>query len=73
MRRGAACDMLNPVMKRRDFLATLPALPPALTASASAAPPVGEPAGDLRLWYRKPAEKWVDGLPIGNGRLHLPE
>jgi alpha-L-fucosidase 2 len=61
--------MLNPVMKRRDFLATLPALPPALTASASAAPPVGEPAGDLRLWYRKPAEKWVDGLPIGNGRL----
>ena len=56
-------------MKRRDFLATLPALPPALTASASAAPPVGEPAGDLRLWYRKPAEKWVDGLPIGNGRL----
>jgi len=42
---------------------------PALTASASAAAPAGELAGDFKLWYRKPAEKWVDGLPIGNGRL----
>ena len=55
MRCAAACDMLNPVMKRRDFLATLPALPPALTASASAAAPAGELAGDFKLWYRKPA------------------
>jgi len=23
----------------------------------------------LTLWYRKPAEKWVEALPIGNGRL----
>ena len=22
-----------------------------------------------KLWYRKPAEKWVDGLPLGNGTL----
>ena len=22
-----------------------------------------------KLWYRKPAEKWVDGLPLGNGNL----
>ena len=21
------------------------------------------------LWYRQPAEKWTDALPIGNGRL----
>jgi alpha-L-fucosidase 2 len=26
-------------------------------------------AGDLKLWYTKPAAQWVDGLPIGNGRL----
>ncbi len=26
-------------------------------------------AADLRLWYTKPARQWVDGLPIGNGRL----
>ena len=24
---------------------------------------------DLVLWYRKPAQQWVEALPIGNGRL----
>ncbi|EHQ30825.1 glycoside hydrolase family 95 protein [Mucilaginibacter paludis] len=24
---------------------------------------------DLKLWYKKPAEKWTDALPIGNGTL----
>lgn len=24
---------------------------------------------DLKLWYNKPAEKWTDALPIGNGTL----
>lgn len=28
-----------------------------------------EPASDLLLWYRKPAEKWLEALPIGNGKL----
>lgn len=23
----------------------------------------------LRLWYRQPAQRWVEALPIGNGRL----
>jgi len=23
----------------------------------------------LKLWYKKPAEKWTDALPIGNGRI----
>ncbi len=23
----------------------------------------------LKLWYNKPAEKWTDALPIGNGRI----
>ncbi|MGV8092249.1 MAG: glycoside hydrolase N-terminal domain-containing protein [Mangrovibacterium sp.] len=23
----------------------------------------------LKLWYNKPAEKWEEALPIGNGRL----
>src|ERR1035437_6919781 len=23
----------------------------------------------LTLWYEKPAEKWIEALPIGNGRL----
>ncbi|MCB9208960.1 MAG: glycoside hydrolase family 95 protein [Ignavibacteriales bacterium] len=24
---------------------------------------------DMKLWYDKPAEEWVEALPIGNGRL----
>lgn len=24
---------------------------------------------DLQLWYKQPAQKWVEALPIGNGRL----
>ncbi len=27
------------------------------------------PAGDLNLWYRRPAREWVEALPFGNGRL----
>jgi len=27
------------------------------------------PGNDLLLWYRQPAEKWTEALPIGNGRL----
>ena len=28
-----------------------------------------QPASDLTLWYRQPAEQWVEALPIGNGRV----
>lgn len=24
---------------------------------------------EMKLWYRKPAQEWVEALPIGNGRL----
>ena len=24
---------------------------------------------DLTLWYRQPANEWVEALPVGNGRL----
>ena len=23
----------------------------------------------LLLWYKRPAQKWVEALPVGNGRL----
>lgn len=26
-------------------------------------------AGELTLWYDKPAKEWVEALPLGNGRL----
>lgn len=28
-----------------------------------------QPSGEWVLWYTQPAEKWVEALPIGNGRL----
>ncbi len=29
----------------------------------------GPPASPLALWYRQPAQRWLEALPIGNGRL----
>jgi alpha-L-fucosidase 2 len=58
----------QPDMKRRDFLTTLPALPPAFAAAAVASK-AEEPFAGLQLWYREPAQQWVDSLPLGNGRL----
>jgi alpha-L-fucosidase 2 len=55
-------------MNRRDFLTTLPALPPALAAAAAASNSEDQFAG-FHLWYREPAKQWVDSLPLGNGRL----
>ena len=28
-----------------------------------------ETSSQLKLWYNKPAQKWTEALPIGNGRL----
>src|SRR5260221_13738 len=30
---------------------------------------IDQPTSDLTLWYRQPAEQWVEALPIGNGRV----
>jgi alpha-L-fucosidase 2 len=42
------------------------ALLSAQLATAWAAEP---PARDMVLWYRQPGEKWLEGLPMGNGLL----
>ena len=36
-----------------------------ITFTGEAAPP----DGPLTLWYRRPAQKWTEALPVGNGRL----
>lgn len=36
---------------------------------ANATPADTPPESSLALWYRQPAGKWVEALPIGNGRL----
>ncbi len=56
-------------MRRRTFLAATTA---GLTVGGAAAAPVKRaPAkgAKLELWYEKPALRWVEALPVGNGRL----
>ena len=38
-------------------------------AVGAAAADEGSERQDLILWYRQPADRWNDALPIGNGRL----
>lgn len=55
-------------LSRRETIATLAVGTAALAVprSADAAPAAPHP---LTLWYRQPAAKWTEALPIGNGRL----
>jgi alpha-L-fucosidase 2 len=39
---------------------------PSSTVWAGESPP---PASPLALWYRQPARRWLEALPVGNGRL----
>lgn len=63
-----------PQLSRRDMLKAAAAAGIAVAVGAGG---VGGDAraqnmsvpGALRLWYRKPARKWVEALPVGNGRL----
>ncbi|WP_029014958.1 glycoside hydrolase family 95 protein [Niveispirillum irakense] len=40
-----------------------------LSSSAWAAGPDEHEYDPLTLWYKKPAQEWVEALPLGNGRL----
>src|SRR3982750_3165308 len=51
-------------MSRAPHLAAIVCL---LTLTAPL--PRAQNAPDLKLWYDKPAERWIEALPIGNGRL----
>ena len=55
-----------PSFNRREFIGTVAAASLTTGAAQSAE---SAPGSDLVLWYRQPAEKWTDALPIGNGRL----
>lgn len=49
------------MLNRREWIASTAAL------LAPAAP--AQPDRRLRLWYRQPAGRWIDALPVGNGQL----
>src|SRR3954464_5682605 len=40
-----------------------------LASRLNCAEPAPAPSPGLSLWYDKPAAKWTDALPLGNGRL----
>jgi len=40
-----------------------------LTLTLLCASAFAQPKNDFTLWYDKPAEKWVEAMPLGNGRL----
>jgi len=64
---GIAADHLNLGNLRLSTseLAPQPELPSPPVFVGEAAPP----ASPLTLWYRRPAKRWLEALPIGNGRL----
>ena len=41
----------------------------AITLGTAGAPPAAHSAHPLALWYAAPAQRWVEALPVGNGRL----
>jgi alpha-L-fucosidase 2 len=54
----------NVCVTRREFVAGASA-----SLAAGAAGAQERNTSGLALWYKQPAEKWTDALPIGNGRL----
>ena len=53
---------------RRTVIEGSAAIAAGLALPAAGAVRAG-PARPDRLWYRQPAQKWVEALPVGNGRI----
>jgi len=60
-------DSLVPI-SRRGILKHSAAAAAVMSLPAAAADPPAA-ASQHRLWYRQPAQQWVEALPIGNGRI----
>jgi alpha-L-fucosidase 2 len=57
---AAGCDRALPSPREPAGPTTSPSPP---------TPPLPPFSDDLLLWYRSPAQQWVEALPIGSGRL----
>nr|WP_315587923.1 glycoside hydrolase family 95 protein [Sphingomonas psychrotolerans] len=64
-------DEIEPVegVTRRFLLGGSAAMAAGLSVSAPAVAAGGADRDAHRLWYRQPADKWTEALPIGNGRM----
>src|SRR5450756_741292 len=58
-------------LSRRRFMVNASAVAGVATLDKRLAfsQPAPAAANDLKLWYTAPAPRWVDALPVGNGRL----
>jgi alpha-L-fucosidase 2 len=62
-------------MKRRSLILGLLLIGASLCTNAVFGAPAGQdqvvapPQGEWVLWYRQPARRWEEALPVGNGRL----
>ena len=58
-------------LSRRRFLVNASTVAGAATLNSRLALPqsAAPEDNDLKLWYSQPASRWVDALPVGNGRL----
>lgn len=54
-------------LTRRETMTTLAGGAAALSLGQDAL--AASASSDTRLWYRKPAAKWIEALPVGNGIL----
>src|SRR5689334_997717 len=59
-------EFLGDLVKAAGLAAVAPAVPSLGTAVEVGAPVVGQ---GQRLWYRQPARRWLEALPLGNGRI----
>ncbi len=53
-------------MRAFCILWTLLLVPVAMAADV-AQPTSARPQDEMFLWYRQPAEKWLEAIPLGNG------
>jgi alpha-L-fucosidase 2 len=56
-------------LTRRTTLGTTLALAAGAATSGFAQARAAAPNSPLRLWYRQPANEWVEALPVGSGRM----
>lgn len=61
--------MKKPSISRRTSLKLLGATTAALALESTALPLPPASTSANWLWYRQPAAKWTEALPVGNGRL----
>ncbi len=51
------------------IISAIVALAPSLADAQSAALPAGNEGQSMVLWYRQPAIKWLEAMPLGNGMI----